>query len=90
MNLTEKFVKLLIDGFSHKITETEVQVTSDLLLDGLSVAALGSMEAGPQMLYLMANNIDQSASATVTPPIIHSQQLYPRFSPYLRCSCVAK
>jgi aconitate decarboxylase len=65
MNLTEKFVKLLIDGFSHKITETEVQVTSDLLLDGLSVAALGSMEAGPQMLYLMANNIDQSASATV-------------------------
>lgn len=65
MNLTQQFVQKIAGLFPHKSNEQEIKVTSNLLLDGISVAALGSTEPGPQILSSMAHNADQGTAATI-------------------------
>ncbi len=65
MNLTRDFIHKISELFPEKSSEQEIKVTSDLLLDGISVAALGSAEPSPQILSSMAHDADQRRSATI-------------------------
>ena len=65
MNLTQEFIQKIAALFPAKSGQRELRVTSDLLLDGISVAALGSTEPGPQILSSMAHDADQSTGATI-------------------------
>ncbi len=65
MSLTTNFVDVLCDLFDGGLDDAATRSTSDLLLDGVAVAAMGASEQGPTILRSLAADAGSAPVATL-------------------------